>query len=331
VALVGGLGTRLRPLTLDTPKQMLPVVDRPMLEWLVGHLANHGVDEVVLSLGYRSDAFTAAYPGGACAGVRLTTATEPTPLDTAGAIRFAATAAGIDERFLVLNADVITDIDISALVAFHDHRGAEGTISLHRVDDPSRYGVLPTDDDGRVTAFVEKPPPGEAPTDLINAGIYVLEPSVLDRIADGRKVSIERETFPAMVADGTLYALDDGGAYWLDTGTPQTFLQAQFDMLDQNPSLAAVDGSAQVASDAHVVRSVVGRDAHIASGADVVDSVVMAGATVGRGARVRCSIVGPGAVVGARACIDEYSVVGGGVHVAENERVVAARVPDVPG
>src|SRR5688572_28323156 len=222
VVLVGGFGTRLRPLTQHTPKQMLPVVHRPMVERVVAHLGEHGVDEAILALGYRPDAFQAAYPDDRCAGVRLHYAIEPEPLDTAGAIRFAALDAGIAERFLVLNGDVLTDLDVGAQVAFHERIGAEGTIALHRVEDPSAFGVVPTDAEGRVTTFIEKPPPGEAPTDLINAGTYVLEPSVLERIHAGAPVNVEPVTFPAMVADGSLYAFD-GDTYWVDAGTPTTY------------------------------------------------------------------------------------------------------------
>ncbi len=203
VVLVGGFGTRLRPLTAHTPKQMLPIVDRPMIERVVARLADHGVTDAVLSLGYRPDAFLEAYPDDTCAGVALHYAVEPEPLDTAGAIRFAALDGGIEDTFVVVNGDVLTDLDVGALWAFHQRTGAEGTIALTPVDDPSRYGVVPIDDDGRVEAFVEKPPPGTAPTNWINAGTYVLEPSVLDRIPAGRRVSIERATFPEMVADGS--------------------------------------------------------------------------------------------------------------------------------
>ncbi|HEY7071981.1 MAG TPA: NDP-sugar synthase, partial [Acidimicrobiales bacterium] len=303
VVLVGGFGTRLRPLTLTRPKQMLPVLHRPMIEHVVGHLARHGVDDVVLSLGYRPDGFRHAYPDGRCAGVSLHYAVEPEPLDTAGAIRFAALDAGIDDRFLVLNGDVLTDLDVTRFVAFHDQAGAEGTISLHKVADPSRYGVVPTDAHGRVTAFVEKPPPGEAPTDLINAGTYVLEPSVLDRIDGTRRVSVEREVFPAMVADGTLFALHDE-SYWIDTGTPQEYLQAQLDLLDGlrgEAASAAVHPTASVEPGARVVRSVVGPDATVAAGARVEGSVLLDGARVGSGAVVEGSIVGAGTEVGAGA------------------------------
>ncbi|OWY60088.1 mannose-1-phosphate guanylyltransferase, partial [cyanobacterium TDX16] len=164
VVLVGGFGTRLRPLTDTVNKQMLPVVDRPMIEHVLAGLAAHGVTDVVLSLGYAPDAFVEAYPDRTCAGVRLEFAVEDQPLDTAGAIRFAATEAGITDTFLVVNGDVLHDVDVSAVWRSHQERRAEGTITLTPVDDPSRYGVVPLDEHGRVEAFIEKPPPGEAPT-----------------------------------------------------------------------------------------------------------------------------------------------------------------------
>ncbi len=230
VVLVGGVGTRLRPLTLTTPKQMLPIVEQPMIERVLGHLAKHGIDDAVLSLGYRPDAFIDAYPDSVIAGVRATYAVEPMPLDTAGAIRFAADAAGIDETFVVLNGDVLTDTDIAELARFHASSGAEATISLTPVEDPSAFGVVPTDERGAVEAFIEKPPRDEAPTNLINAGIYVLEPSVLGRIERDIRVSIERQTFPALVETRSLYALRSD-AYWLDTGTPDAYLRAHRDLL----------------------------------------------------------------------------------------------------
>ena len=178
-----------------------------MIEWVVGHLADHGVDEAILSLGYKPDAFIEAFPDDLCNGVRITYAVEPEPLDTAGAIRFAALEAGVDDTFIVVNGDVLTDLDIDALVAFHRASGAEGTIHLTPVDDPSTFGVVPTDDDGRVRRVHREAAADEAPTNRINAGTYVFEPSVLDRIAGDRRVSIEREVFPLMAEEGRLYAL----------------------------------------------------------------------------------------------------------------------------
>ena len=311
VVLVGGFGTRLRPLTINTPKQMLPILQRPMIEHVLEHLATHGIEEAVLSLGFKPDAFRDAYPDGLCAGVKVHYAIEPEPLDTAGAIRFAALHAGIAERFVVVNGDVLTDLDVGDLVRFHDEHGGEGTIALHEVEDPSAFGVVPTDADGRVLAFVEKPPREEAPTNLINAGTYVLESSVLDRIADGRKVSIEREVFPAMVADGTLYA-QAGAAYWIDTGTPAKYLEAQMDLLRgvRGERRTSINETAQIAPDAEVLRTVVGPDVVVESGASVKGSVLMAGSRVCEGAEVVRAILGPRSVVGARARVDDVAVLG---------------------
>jgi mannose-1-phosphate guanylyltransferase len=338
VVLVGGFGTRLRPLTLTTPKQMLPVAGRPLIERVLGHLREHGVDEAVLSLGYRPDAFSQAYPEGHCAGVRLVYAVEPEPLDTAGAVRFAATGAGVDERFLVVNGDVLTDFDLSALITAHERAGAEGTIYLTRVDDPSQFGVVPTDAEGRVTAFVEKPPPGTAPTDLVNAGFYVLEPSVLGRIPDGRRVNIERETFPAMVADGTLFARPDD-AWWIDVGTPERYLRASLDLLPGAGGRACVAGEvlvpallgdgAAVDVGAVVSQSVLGPDVAVGDGARVESSVVLARAKVGAGAVVSGSIVGAGALVGDGAVVEGLTVVGDGVVIDPGTRLRGQRVPDV--
>jgi mannose-1-phosphate guanylyltransferase len=324
VVLVGGFGTRLRPLTLTTPKNLLPVGHVPMVERVIGHLGQHGVTEAVLSLGYKPDTFLDAYPDGTCAGVQLTYAVEDEPLDTAGAIRFAAGEAGIDERFVVVNGDILTDLDVTRLIRFHDASGAEATIALHTVEDPSRYGVVVTDVAGQVEAFIEKPPADEAPSTAINAGTYVMEPSVLGRIDVGRKVSVERETFPALVADGTLYALD-GNAYWLDAGTPETYLQANLDLLP--PDASSVHPEAHVADSAHVERSVVGAGATIGEDATLTEAVVLAGATIESGARVHRSIVGSGATVRAGAELLDHTVVGADVEVAPAARHTGERVP----
>lgn len=327
VVLVGGFGTRLRPLTLERPKQMLPIVGRPMIEHVLAHLARHGIDSAVLSMGYRPDAFTERYPDGRCEGVELHFAVEPEPLDTAGAVRFAARDAGIDERFVVINADVLTDIDVSALIDFHSDRGAEGTIALHKVEDPSAFGVVPTDGKGRVEAFVEKPPIDEAPTDLINAGIYVLEPSVLDRIADDRRVSIERETFPGMVGDGTLYARADD-AYWIDTGTPALYIRAQTDLIDgtRGQRLDPIDPTATIDPAAEVDRSVVGAGCAVGAGAVLRESVLLDGATVAEGVVLDGTVLGEGASVGRATSLTD-SVIGDRESVGPDLRLDGIRQP----
>jgi mannose-1-phosphate guanylyltransferase len=324
VVLVGGQGTRLRPLTLTTPKQMLPVAGRPMIERVLAHLADHGVDEVVLSLGYRPDAFKQAYQDGFCAGVKLCYAVEPEPRDTAGGIAFAARYAGIDETFLVQNGDVLTTMDISELVGFHRDRGGAATISLTPVDDPSRYGVVATDESGLVTAFVEKPPAGEAPSNRINAGTYVLEPGVLDLIADDRPVSIERDIFPALVVAGSLYALASD-ADWVDAGTVLTYLDANLALARREQRW--VDAAAQVDPAATVVDSIIAAGASVAEGASVHRALVMPGARVGRSAIVRDSIIGVGAVVGDHAVIEAHSILADGFAVGEGFAMTGTHVP----
>ncbi len=356
VVLLGGEGTRLRPLTYEIPKQMLPVVGRPMIVHVLDWLAGHGVDRVVLSLGYRPDTFLEAFPSNQVAGVALVYAIEPEPLDTAGAVRFAADQAGVNDTFLVLNGDVLTDFDASALVEFHLSREADASIALTPVPDPSAFGVVPTDDSGRVTAFIEKPPRAQAPTNLINAGIYVLDTSVLDRIPAGRRVSIERETFPGLVADHRLYALASD-AYWVDTGTPQQYLQAQLDILAGRRLLRGsppapeirpgvwVDPSALVAGKLGP-HTFVGCEASIAEGAVVEDSavgeraavgvdavirrsVLMAGAEVRGLAVVEDSVVGPHAVVGGGARLSGGTVVGVRAEVPPGSMLDGARYPSV--
>lgn len=328
VVLVGGFGTRLRPLTATTPKQMLPVIDRPMIEYALSTLNRAGVSEAVLALGYKEDIFRAAYPGAECAGVSLRYAVEPEPLDTAGAVRFAAAAAGIDEPFIVMNGDVLTDIDIGSLWARHHELGAQATIALTRVEDPSQFGVVPTDDDGRVLGFIEKPNPHEAPTDWINAGIYVLEPEILVRIASGRRVSIERETFPEIVAAQGLWAVQSD-AYWIDIGTPANYLQAQLDLIAgvRGDAGAADSPEASIDAQAVVERSVVMAAATVAGGAVVRDSIVMGGAQIASDALVEGSIVGRRTRVGSGAKVTGMSVLGDDQTIAAGQLVDGAKIP----
>ncbi len=330
VVLVGGFGTRLQPLTFTTPKSLLPVGHHTILEHVLHNLARGGVTDAVLSLGFKPDGFLSAYPDGTCAGVRLHYAVESEPLDTAGAIRFAAVTAGFTgETFVALNGDVLTDLDVGALVAFHRERGAEGTLHLIEVEDPSAFGVVPTMADGRVEAFFEKPKREEAPTNRINAGTYVLEPSVLDRIPDGQPVSIERDTFPAMVADGTLYGYATSD-YWLDAGRPDQYLRANLDLLDGARRGAPIDPlgpGATVDPRATVSNSVVGAGASIAGKATIAGSVLLPGAVVADGALVRGSILGRGVVVGAGARLTG-AVIGDGEQIAEGAVLDQVRVPE---
>jgi mannose-1-phosphate guanylyltransferase len=325
VVLVGGFGTRLRPLTDDTPKPMLPVGHRPMITSMIERLAAAGVTEVTLALGFRPEPFMAAFPDGRCGEVELRYAVEPEPLDTAGAIRFAADHAGIDDTFVVANGDVITDLDIAELVAAHRTHGGDATIHLTPVADPSAFGVVEADG-SRVLRFVEKPAPGDTSSNLINAGTYVFEACVLDRIPSGRRCSVERETFQDLVAEGTLCAhpTDD---YWIDTGRPEFYLQANLDMINGRRSLRCepVAPGASVDPGATLVESLVGAGAVVEHGARLVRSVVLPGGHVGRDALVEDSAVMGS--IGDRAVV-RHAVIGVAGEVPAAATVVAARVPE---
>jgi mannose-1-phosphate guanylyltransferase len=308
VVLVGGEGTRLRPLTNTTPKPMLPLFGQPLLAYAFDHLSSIGVSRIVLACGYLPDAIVDHF-GSAVGETPLECTVEPQPLGTGGAIRFAA--EGFEQRFLALNGDSLREADLDALVRFHLERGAAATILLTRVQDPSRYGLVTTDGDGRVTGFIEKPAPEQIVTDQINAGLYILEPEVLDLIEPGRIVSIERDVFPQLAAAGVLYGLALPG-YWLDVGTPESFLQAHFDLLGAGGDvtvhrLARVSGDAElrppvvvgphasVAAGARLGPFVhVDRGASISSGAHVVRTAVLPRAVIDVDARVEGAIVAPG-------------------------------------
>jgi mannose-1-phosphate guanylyltransferase len=279
VVLVGGEGTRLRPLTYTTPKPMLPIANRPFLEHQIAHLRGHGIDRVLLACGYRPDAIRAHF------GRELEYVVEPEPLGTGGAIAYAARE--LDDTFVVANGDVLTDLDLSALVRFHRDREARMTLALHPVEDPSRYGVVATARDGSVTAFVEKPAPGTAPATTINAGTYVVEPGVLDLIPAGRAVSVEYEVFPLLVGAG-LYARSWEG-YWRDIGTPESYLAAN---LERMPEGGLIDPAAEVDPDAEVAGSVVGPGCRVEARARVLGSVLLAGAVVRAGRTVENRVMG---------------------------------------
>ena len=330
VILVGGFGTRLRPLTLTTPKQMLPVVGQPMIERVVAGLARHGVTEAVLALGYRPDQFSDAYPDGTIAGVKMHYAVEPEPLDTAGAIAFAAREAGFEnETVIAVNGDILTDQDLTALLDLHRAVGAEGTIALSPVEDPSRFGVVPIDADGRVEAFIEKPPKDEAPTNWINAGTYVLEPAALARVEAGRKVSIERETFPAMVAEGVLYAKQLEG-YWVDAGKPDAYFEVALDYTNGvRGTEPAVAVDATVADDAELIDTIVEAGASVGAGCSLTRTMVQAGATIEDGCTLTDVIVARGSTVGA-GCSLTTVVVGEDQWVTPGASATGINLPEIP-
>ena len=310
IILVGGFGTRLRPLTNDKPKQMLTVGNKPMLENVIQELSQHGITEVILSMGFKPDIFIDKYPEEVCAGLPLKYVVEPTPLDTAGAIRFAVAESDIKDTFLVCNGDVITETDLSELIDFHSAITAEATISLTPTTNPSQYGIVPTDKSGKVTGFIEKPSGPDFETNLINAGYYVMEPSVVNRIANDRPVSVETEIFPNMVEDERLFAVPSD-RYWIDAGTPETFLKANLDLINgqRMKNFNGVHPEASISPNAVIKSSIIGRGVVIDKGAHIENSVLMEGVEVEKNVMVEGSIVGERAKVEENCQILELTII----------------------
>jgi mannose-1-phosphate guanylyltransferase len=341
LVLVGGEGTRLRPLTLTRPKPAITLVDRPFIRFVVDWLARHGITEIIMACGFRPDDLQSALGDGRAGGPAVSYIEEPEPLGTAGPIRLAADRGLLGERFVVVNGDLLTDLDLAAHIAAHEERDAVASLALYPVEDPSSYGLVRRDDAGVVTGFLEKPDPSEIDTDEVNAGAYVLERSLVDLIPPGRAVSIEREVFPRLVGQG-LYGLRLDG-YWMDIGTPERYLQASWDILtgavetevrervdDAGVGIdkqAQVDGAAVlvapvlVASGAHVAaaalgpRAVLGEGCEVADGARITGSVLHPRCRIGADAVVEDSIVGPRVEVGDGAEIGHGSVLGEGARV----------------
>jgi mannose-1-phosphate guanylyltransferase len=338
LVLAGGEGTRLRPLTLTLPKPVIPLAGRPFLTFMLDWLRRHGVDDVLLSCGYRSHDVERVL-GDIHGGMRLRYVVEDEPLGTAGPLRLAADEGVLDDRVLVLNGDCLTDIDLTAQLAQHEATGAKATLALVAVDDTSSYGVVPTAEDGSVEAFLEKRP-GPAPTNRINAGAYVLEREVVERVPPGRAVSIETEIFPELVGDG-LYGYE-ADAYWIDIGTPERYLEATYDLLagrveselpprDETASLvyepcitsgarigplSVLGRHCSVGAGSSVERAVLHDSVRVGHECEVVEAILARDVRVEDGARI-----GPEAVIGDRAVVTEGAVVGPGARIAPGEEV----------
>jgi mannose-1-phosphate guanylyltransferase len=333
IVLVGGQGTRLRPLTLSAPKPMLPTAGVPYLTHLLSRIRAAGVSHVVLSTSYRADVFADHFGDGAALGLELEYVTEDVPLGTGGGIRNVADRVRADD-VLIFNGDVLSGVDLDALVKTHQEGAADVTLHLVRVPDPRAFGSVPTDADGRVLAFLEKSP--EPVTDQINAGCYVFRRSVLESIPTGRPVSVERETFPGLLASGATVLGYVDASYWLDIGTPANFVQGCRDLVLGVAPSAALPGptgeslalpGAQVSADAVVGGgSTVGAGCMVEPRATLDGVVLFDGAQVGADAVVTRSVVGRGAVIGA-GCVVEDAVLGDGVVLgARNELRAGARV-----
>jgi mannose-1-phosphate guanylyltransferase len=336
LVLAGGEGTRLRPLTYTTPKPVLPLAGRPFLSFMLDWARLHGVEEVILSCGFLSDDVRKVL-GDIYDGMRLRYVVEQEPLGTAGPVRLAYDQGVLEERLLVLNGDVLTDIDLTAELDQHERTGASVTLALYAVEDTSSYGVVPTDEEGRVEAFLEKSA-DKPPTNRINAGAYVVERAVVaERIPAGRAVSFEREVFPGLVGEG-LYGYAAAG-YWIDIGTPQRYLEATWDLLAGHPrsSLPPRDETGSLVyedsliSGAHVgPQTVLGRNCSVGTDARVERSVLHDRVLVGADAVVVESVLAERVRVGERARVESGAVVGAGALVGE-DAVVGARARLHPG
>lgn len=341
--LAGGKGTRLRPLTVYTPKPIVPVLNRPFLLYQIEILKNAGITDITLSLSYQPDKIQHLLGNGSEFGVNLRYVTEPSPMGTGGAYKYAAEA--LRETTVVFNGDILTNIDIAGIVEFHRSRSAEATLTLVPVDDPSRYGLAVTDDEGRIKRFLEKPKPDDifdVPVNTINAGVYILEPTILDIIASDTNRSFEYDVFPDILKRELPffgYVIKDD--YWLDIGTPESYLRAHRDFLAGKISgfeIERGDGSdvatraeidrqsvigdgCSVKPGAKILNSVIGPGVHIEEKAVIENSVIWAhsrisssaeirNAVIGRSCHIgRNAIVGPGSVLGDKTALTDYTKV----------------------
>lgn len=357
VILVGGEGTRLRPLTSGTPKPIVTFVDRPFMGFMLQWLARHDVEDVVMCCGFLATKVKDILGDGSEFGVKLQFVEEPEPRGTAGALKFAEHL--LQERFLMLNGDTLTDADISAQIAQHEATGATGTLGLVPVDDPSAYGLVMRNEDTSVSGFLEKPGPDQLEgidRYYVSGGIYVLERSILDLIEPDRNVSIETEIWPALVGNG-LYGHGHDGAYWMDIGTPDRYMQGTADILEGRVHTAVADRldadrqalegdvedgatvtgavivepGARIAAGATVTGpSVIGAGTTIAAGAVVERAVILAGGSLAADAVVRDAILSPNVSIGERTTVSELAVLGEGVKVGA-DNVLGSAVKLFPG
>jgi len=328
VILAGGSGTRLRPLTSRVAKPVVTLVDRPFIVFVLDWLRRHDFTDVILCCGFQADGVRAVLGDGSRHGVSLRYVAESEPLGTGGPLLLAGEL--LDERFVVCNGDILTDIDLRAQLAAHERTGAVATLALVEVEDPSAYGLVRCAPDGAVLEFVEKPRGTLAGEALISAGVYVLERSVLELIAPGRQVSIEREVWPALVGNGLYGHRADG--YWLDIGTPERYLQGSFDIVAgalavdgrSQPGSNGIGSRCQIAADAQIGELVVlGDGVQVGSGATIERSVVLSGAQIGAGSVLRDSIVGERAKIGAHVELGRGVVIGEDAEVTPH-RLIAA-------
>ena len=347
--LAGGFGTRLRPLSCTRPKMLFPVANQPLIDWTLKQLSDGGVETVILAVNYMAEAIV-RYLGPTKFDMGIMYSREQRPLGTGGPIKRAADILKDGDSFLVLNGDVISDIDYKRLVEFHRQKGGLATIALFEVPDPSRYGAVELDGEGRIKRFVEKPEPGKAPSNLVNAGIYVLDKGVLDYIPDGRPVSTEKEVFPVLAKEGKLFGFEARGL-WVDIGVPEDYLTANRMLLDkisvQKGEGSKVNESAKLISPSSIGDSVeIGADSiigpnasiaeyvHIGKGCRIENSIIFPGVTVGDYTSVRNAIVGENVTlerwvkIESGSLIGDYAVIADGVTITHDVTICPSKRVD---
>lgn len=348
LVLAGGFGTRLRPLSCTRPKMLFPLANQALLDWTLKNLSEGGVDTVVLAVNYMAEALV-RYFGPTKFDLGIIYSREERPLGHGGPIKKAEDILRGDEPFLVLNGDIVSDINYKRLVDFHCEKGGLATVALYQVPDPSRYGAVEIDGDGRIHRFVEKPEPGEAPSNLVNAGIYVFEPEVIDFIPPGRPVSTEREVFPILAEKGTLYGFEIRGL-WMDIGVPVDYLRANGKILEKMNGITMgegceIDGSAEIMRPCCIgsgvvvgANSVIGPSTsisdhvHIGQGCRIENSIIFPGVTIGDYTSIRNALIGENATlerwvkVESGSIIGDYAVIADDVTITEDVSICPSKL-----
>jgi mannose-1-phosphate guanylyltransferase len=315
IILVGGEGTRLRPLTYTVVKAMVPILNKPFIEYVFRYLSNHKIREIILAMGYKPDCITDYFGDASQLGTKLVYSVETEPLGTAGAVKNAE--QHIDNAFFVMNGDIFTDLNLTEMLRFHENKGAKVTIALAPVDDPTRFGVVETDSDQRITRFVEKPKPEQITSNMINAGVYIVERKILNRVPQGERLMFERDVFPVLLSEGEPvfgYATD---AYWIDTGTPEQYLQLNRDLMfgkstqvDFRPEEIRINERASVNPQASLTGPIlIDADCSVGKGAQLKGPVTIGtGCTIKDEAIIENSILWQNVTVGERATLKDCIV-----------------------
>jgi NDP-sugar pyrophosphorylase family protein len=321
VIIAGGFGTRLRPLSCTRPKHLFPIGGKLLLDWTLGSLADAGVREVIFAVNYMSEAFVKRY-GKSAYGMKMRYSRESKPLGTGGCIKNAEKIIGHDNDFILLNGDIVSNVNYLDLLRCHAKNGGAGTIVLHEVGDPSRYGVVELEERNRIKRFVEKPPPGKAPSRLINAGVYALSPRILGYISSKRQVSIERQVFPLLAQDGELFGYEFKGM-WLDIGEPTDFLKGNKLLLNSELKKSQIAETATIDKTAQINRPVAIGDHTGIGGKSTIGPHVMLceNVAIGNGVHIENSVIFPGTIISDFSCI-EGAIIGEEVFVGKHVRII---------